>query len=103
LNQKSQGNSEAEKKTTLAGMLISQLSTQLKALDEMTGGKLGASSGEVSEALRYLEDEFNQGTSIFDLSTKTAVHKTETTVNTPPNIQKTNQNILNAILKRHYT
>jgi lysophospholipase L1-like esterase len=103
LTQKNQGNSETEKKTTLAGILIAQLSTQLKTLDEMTGGKLGTSSVELNEALRYLEDEFNQGTSIFDLSTKAAVHKTETMVNTPPNIQKTNQNILNAILKRHYT
>lgn len=103
LTKKNPDISETEKKTTLAGMLIAQLSTQLKALDEMTGGKLGTSSMEINEALRYLEDEFNQGTTIFDLSSKTAVHKTETNVNTPMNIQKTNQNILNAILKRHYT
>lgn len=103
LTEKTQVNSETEKKTTIAGLLMSQLSSQLKALDEMTGGKLGTSSLELNEALRYLEDEFNQGTSIFDMSSKTAVHKTETMVNQPANIQKTNQNILNAILKRQYT
>jgi hypothetical protein len=91
---------DTEKKNTIAGVLMAQLSSQLKALDEMTGGKIGASSSDLNEALRYLEDEFNQGTSIFDLSSKAAVHKTQTMVNTPPNIQKTNQNILNAILKR---
>lgn len=103
LTERTQVNSETEKKTTIAGLLMSQLSSQLKALDEMTGGKLGTSSTELNEALRYLEDEFNQGTSIFDMSSKLAVHKTETTVNQPANIQKTNQNILNAILKRQYT
>jgi hypothetical protein len=92
--------SDTEKKNTIAGLLMAQLASQLKALDEMTGGKIGASSSDLNEALRHLEDEFNQGTSIFDLSTKAAVHKTETTINTPVNIQKTNQNILNAILKR---
>jgi hypothetical protein len=91
---------DTEKKNTIAGVLMAQLSSQLKALDEMTGGKIGASSSDLNEALRYLEDEFNQGTSIFDLSSKAAVHKTQTMVNTPPNIQKTNQNILNSILKR---
>jgi hypothetical protein len=91
---------DTEKKNTVAGVLMAQLASQLKALDEMTGGKIGASSSDLNEALRYLEDEFNQGTSIFDLSSKAAVHKTQTMVNTPPNIQKTNQNILNAILKR---
>ena len=83
--------------------MFDDLNAQLAALDKMTGGKLGLSSGEMQTNLRELEDKMRSQPSLFDFSTTVVMNTTKKEVSKgTTSLKDTNENILSAIMNRHY-
>jgi len=83
--------------------MFDDLNAQLAALDKMTGGKLGLSSGEMQANLRELEDKMRSQPSLFDFSTTVVMNTTKKEVSKgTTSLKDTNENILSAIMNRHY-
>ena len=92
-----------EQKKSLTDIMFDDLNAQLAALDKMTGGKLGLSSGEMQTNLRELEDKMRSQPSLFDFSTTVVMNTTKKEVSKgTTSLKDTNENILSAIMNRHY-
>ena len=92
-----------EQKKSLTDIMFDDLNAQLAALDKMTGGKLGLSSGEMQANLRELEDKMRSQPSLFDFSTTVVMNTTKKEVSKgTTSLKDTNENILSAIMNRHY-
>ena len=92
-----------EQKKSLTDIMFDDLNAQLAALDKMTGGKLGLSSGEMQSNLRELEDKMRSQPSLFDFSTTVVMNTTKKEVSKgTTSLKDTNENILSAIMNRHY-
>jgi hypothetical protein len=92
-----------EQKKSLTDIMFDDLNAQLAALDKMTGGKLGLSSGEMQANLRELEDTMRSQPSLFDFSTTVVMNTTKKEVSKgTTSLKDTNENILSAIMNRHY-
>jgi hypothetical protein len=92
-----------EQKKSLTDIMFDDLNAQLAALDKMTGGKLGLSSGEMQANLRELEDKMRAQPSLFDFSTTVVMNTTKKEVSKgTTSLKDTNENILSAIMNRHY-
>ena len=92
-----------EQKKSLTDIMFDDLNAQLAALDKMTGGKLGLSSGEMQANLRELEDKMRAQPSMFDFSTTAIMNTTKKEVSKgTSSLKETNESVLSAMMSRHY-
>jgi hypothetical protein len=92
-----------EQKKSLTDIMFDDLNSQLAALDKMTGGKLGLSSGEMQANIRELEDKMRAQPSMFDFSTTAIMNTTKKEVSKgTSSLKDTNESVLSAMMSRHY-
>jgi hypothetical protein len=92
-----------EQKKSLTDVMFDELNEQLAALDKMTGGKLGLSSGEMQANIRELEDKMRAQPSMFDFSTTAIMNTTKKEVSKgTSSLKDTNESVLSAMMSRHY-